>query len=94
MRKLVPLLIVLGVAVLPARAQTYYFSPDVPTDLAGATYLPWEVVRKDAPGVYAVKLSLPFGAAVDSAHAMCSGVNPRVVFASRPRPRSTSQGTA
>jgi hypothetical protein len=75
MRRLMPLLVVLALAGPPAMAQSYYFSPDVPTDLTGATYLPWEVVRKDSPGVYSVVVgaSQPAYTAVDSLHAMCSG---------------------
>lgn len=74
MRRLIPLLLILGIAVLPALASSYYFSPDVPTDLAGTTYLPWMIVRNDsgtftAPAV----LAQPPVTAIDSLHAMCSG---------------------
>jgi len=74
MKRLIPLLVALGIAGLPALASSYYFSPDVPTDLAGNTYLPWQIVRNDsgtfnAPAV----LAQPPVTAIDSLHAMCSG---------------------
>ncbi len=70
-KRLIALLVILGIAGLPALAQSYYFSPDVPTDLGGTTYLPWEVVRYD-PGTFSLRLTFPV-TAVDSVHAMCSG---------------------
>jgi hypothetical protein len=74
MKRLIPLLVALGIAGLPALASSYYFSPDVPTDLAANTYLPWQIVRNDsgtftAPAV----LAQPPVTAVDSLHAMCNG---------------------
>jgi hypothetical protein len=74
MRRLIPLLLILGIAGLPALASSYYFSPDVPTDLAGNTYLPWQIVRNDS-GVFTAPAALaqPPVTAVDSLHAMCSG---------------------
>jgi len=74
MRRLIPLLLILGVAVLPALAASYYFSPDVPTDLAGTTYLPWMIVRNDS-GIFTAPavLAQPPVTAIDSIHPMCSG---------------------
>ncbi len=72
MKRFIPLLVILGIAGSPVLAQSYYISPDVPTDLAGSTYLPWEIVRVDS-GAYSLRLTLPPGTAVDSLHAMCVG---------------------
>lgn len=72
--KRIALLLALAAAIgMPAMAQTHYHSPDVPTDLVGNTYLPWEIVRKDAPSTYGVTLTMPPNTAVDGIHAMCSG---------------------
>ena len=72
MRKLLLLLAVLALAGLPAGAVSLYIVPDVPTDLAGTTYLPWDVVRYDA-GVYSLGLALPPGTSVDALHRLPGG---------------------
>jgi len=56
----------------PAIAQSCFFSPDVPTDLSGTTYLPWNIVRNDS-GVYSLVLGLPNGTPIDALHAMDAG---------------------
>jgi hypothetical protein len=73
MKRIVLLLALIAVFGLSAQAQTYYTSPDVPTDLVGNSYTPWEIVRKDPPNIYGVTLSLPTNTAADSVHHMCSG---------------------
>ena len=60
---LLPAVLLLVVFVGPAQAVSFYFSPDAPADLGAATRLPWNIVRKDNPGIYAPALSLPFGTA-------------------------------
>lgn len=76
MRRLVPLLIALGLCGPPIGATSYYFTPDVPTtDPSGATatvFLPWQVVRY-GPGGYSVALTLPSGTSIDAVHRMCNG---------------------
>jgi hypothetical protein len=72
MRRLIPLLIVLGITGPPALAASFYFCPDVPTDRAGTTYMPWNIVRNDS-GAYSLALALPGSTATDSLHRMCSG---------------------
>jgi hypothetical protein len=72
MKRLLPLLVVLGIAGLPALAISIYESPDVPTDLSFTTYLPWDIVRNDS-GAYALALSLPAYTAVDALHQRCDG---------------------
>ena len=59
-------------ALAPAPAASYFLTPDVPTDLAGTTYTPWQVVHQDS-GVYAIELALPTGTPVGALHQMCSG---------------------
>lgn len=72
MKRLLTLLVVLGIAGSPALAISFYETNDVPTDLAGVTYLPWDVLRNDS-GMYSFITSLPMNTQVDSLHAMCSG---------------------
>ena len=72
MRKLLLLLAVLTLAGPPAGAVSLYIVPDVPTDLAGTTYLPSDVVRYDA-GVYTLGLALPTGTPVDALHRLLGG---------------------
>ena len=72
MRKLLPLLAAAAASCLPVLATSYFFVPDVPTDLGGTTYLPWEIVRNDS-GVYSLRLALPPDTAVDGLHMMCNG---------------------
>jgi len=76
MRRLMPMLIALGLFGPPIGATSFYFTPDVPTtDPSGATatvFLPWEIVRYD-PGGYGVVLTLPPGTPVDGLHQMCRG---------------------
>jgi hypothetical protein len=76
MRRLLPMLIALGLLGPPVGAVSFYFTPDVPTnDPTGATttiFLPWDIVRYD-PGAYTLALSLPSGTAVDGLHRMCNG---------------------
>lgn len=72
MRRLIVLLVVLAMASLPALAISYYFVPDVPTDLGGVTYLPWQIVRNDS-GVYSLRLMLPVDTPIDALHQMCNG---------------------
>ena len=51
MKRIAPcLLMVLLAATAAAWAETFYLSPDVPTDLAGQTRLPWEVTRHGSGG--------------------------------------------
>ena len=64
---------ILGMAASPAMAISFYIAPDVATDLGPTTYLPWNVVRKDNPGVYSLSLTLPLGTPVDGLHRMDSG---------------------
>ena len=69
---------VVGLAVLLAVAspvgaqETVLLAPDVPTDLAGTTYLPWEVVRTDTL-TYAIEEMFPDGTAIAGLHQMDSG---------------------
>lgn len=58
----------------PVWAASFYLVPDVPSDLgpAGTTFLPWEIVRRDAGG-YGSLLLLPPGTAIDALHATDSG---------------------
>jgi hypothetical protein len=76
MRRLVPVLIAIGLLGPPVGAVSFYFTPDVPTDdPSGATttiFLPWDVVRYD-PGGYSLKLTLPSGTAIDGLHQLCNG---------------------
>jgi hypothetical protein len=73
MQRLIPLLVVLGLAGLPAGAVSFYESPDVPTDLPpGVTYLPWDIVRDDS-GIYSLKFAHPVNTPVNSLHQFCTG---------------------
>lgn len=72
MRRLLPLLVVLGIAGSPVLAASFYFCPDVPTDLAGTTYTPWEIVRNDS-GTYSLAQTLPINTPTDGLHRMCVG---------------------
>jgi len=72
MKRLLPLMMVLGMLGPPALAQSFYLSPDVPTNLGGTNYMPWEVVRNDS-GAYTLKLSLPPNTPVNGLHQMCRG---------------------
>jgi len=72
MKRLVLLLVVLGVAGPPWMAISFHESPDVPTDLVGLTYLPRDVVRNDS-GTYSLAMSFPPSTPVDALHQMCSG---------------------
>jgi hypothetical protein len=65
-------MMVLGMLGPPALAQSFYLSPDVPTNLGGTTYMPWDVVRNDS-GTYTLKLSLPPNTPVNGLHQMCKG---------------------
>lgn len=64
----------LSLAVSTAGAASLYVVPDVPTDLAGTTYLPSQILRYDTPG-YAVALSLPLppGTMVDGIQRQIGG---------------------
>lgn len=65
----------LAVALAPTNghaAVTYMATPDVPTDLASATYLSSQAVRIDGPTVSSV-LSLPAGAVADALHRRTDG---------------------
>jgi len=60
-------------ASIPVRAQqTVLFAPDVPTDLVGATFFPWEAVQSDA-ATYTVELLLPNGTRINALHRMNVG---------------------
>jgi len=72
MRRLLILLVALGAAGSPALAISYYFTPDVPTDLGGVTYMPWDIVRNDS-GAFSLAASLPFGTSIDSVFRMNNG---------------------
>ena len=72
MKRLLFLLAGLWVACSSAMAISFYFSPDVPTDLGGTTYLPWQIVRNDS-GIYTLVLSLPSGTHIDSLYRRCDG---------------------
>ena len=56
----------------PLLAASHYLSPDVPSDLGAATFLPWEVVLSDS-GTYSSALTLPDGTPIDALHRMDSG---------------------
>lgn len=58
--------------VCPVLAQSFYLTPDIPTDLGGTTFLPWEVVRHHS-GVASSELLLPVGTPVDALHHMDGG---------------------
>jgi len=68
-----------GVCASPVAAESFYFTPDVPTDLAGTTYLPWQVVLHDGSG-YSVALTLP---APTQIHALDVAAIDDVLFAVR-----------
>ncbi len=53
-------------------ADHFYLALDVPTDLGGATYLPWQIVRADEER-YSPVLQLPDGIAIDALHRMDNG---------------------
>jgi hypothetical protein len=72
MKRLIPLLVVLGICGPPAMAISFHESADVPTDLVGTTYLPWDVVRNDS-GSYSLAMSHPPGTPVDALHQLCDG---------------------
>lgn len=72
MRRLLILLAGLWIACSSALGISFYISPDVPTDLAATTYLPWEIVRNDS-GVYTLKLSLSSGTPLDALYQRCDG---------------------
>lgn len=71
-RRLLSIIVGLGVFASPVLAQSYFFSPDVPTDVGAATLLPWQIVRSDA-AVYSVILTLPVNTPIDGLHAMDAG---------------------
>ena len=72
MKRSLFLLAGLWIACSSAMAISFYFSPDVPTDLGGITYMPWDIVRNDS-GVYSLVLSLPSGTQIDSLYRRCDG---------------------
>lgn len=72
MKRLALCAAILALAAVPARAASFYFSPDVPTDLGGTRYFPWDVVRDDG-GVYSLVFSLPLGTSIDALFRMNSG---------------------
>ncbi len=66
-------MILLGfIAAEPARAVSFYLSPDVPGKVAGLTPLPWLILRNDS-GSYSVAQSLPQFRELDGIHRMDSG---------------------
>ena len=65
-------LVASGLSMAPAEAASFYVAPDVPTDLGGTTYLPWEIVRNDS-GAYSSLPLLPDGTPVDALHPMDEG---------------------
>src|SRR5438093_915645 len=73
MKRLLMMIVLLGAVGPPVLAISFYIAPDVPTDLGGVTYLPWQVVRKDNPGPYSLSLTLPLGTPIDGLHRMDSG---------------------
>jgi hypothetical protein len=75
MKRLLLLLMLIGIAGAPAAASSYFLSPDVPTDDpagSGTVFMPWDIVWHQA-GAYTLALSLPPDTAVDALHQMCSG---------------------
>src|SRR5512134_1812045 len=72
MKRLLQLLALMALSTIPAGA-SWYFAPDVPTNLAGTTYLPWNIVLKDEAGAYSLALSLPVDAPIDGLHHMDAG---------------------
>jgi hypothetical protein len=63
---------VLASSIGPAQAISLYVVPDVPTDLGGTTYLPWNIVRYDDPP-YSLATALPPGTAIDALHRTNAG---------------------
>jgi hypothetical protein len=73
MKRLIPLLVVLGLAGSHMWAVSLYESPDVPTDLPpGTTYLPWDIVRDDS-GTYSLHFTHPVNTPLNGLHQLCSG---------------------
>ncbi|ANM30753.1 hypothetical protein ABI59_15960 [Acidobacteria bacterium Mor1] len=65
MKRLI-LIAILCASFMPAAAQSFYLSVDVPTDLP-ATELPWTILRNDA-SVYSMQASFPPAALIDAVH--------------------------
>lgn len=72
MNRAVPALLVIGLATLPVEA-SFYFSPDVPTVLAGTRYQPSDLVLRNDVGAYSLVGSLPAGTPIDALFRMDSG---------------------
>ncbi len=71
---LLTLLLLIATAPALAQSASFHFVPDVPTDVGGSTFLPWEVVFHDAGGgTYASTLVLPGDPPVAALHRMQSG---------------------
>ena len=66
------LLLAVSCSALGAAADSFYLSPDVPTDAGAGTWLPWEVVRNDS-GTYLTGSTFPDGASIDGLHRMDGG---------------------
>ncbi len=60
------LIAILCASVMPAAAQSFYLSVDVPTDLP-ATELPWTILRNDA-SAYSMHTAFPPAALIDAVH--------------------------
>lgn len=77
MRRMLVLLVFVGVSALPASAIDFYISPDVPTDDPSALatiFLPWEIVRVNGAALsYNLTWSLPPTVALDALHETCVG---------------------
>jgi hypothetical protein len=66
------LLLALPLLLAADHGEHLYSVAEEPTDLGGATFLPWQVVRADA-GTYSPALELPAGTAIDALHRMDNG---------------------
>lgn len=65
-------IVILGAAGSLVFGQSFEFSPDVPTDIGGGTWLESDVVQQGGM-TYGIAHSFPAGTPVDALHRMCSG---------------------
>ena len=72
MRSLAMALVLLATALPTVAQQSVLLVPDVPTDLDGTTYLPWQVIESDGLS-YSTVLTLPAGTPVHALHRMIGG---------------------
>lgn len=72
-RHIVPIVAWVALALSGHSLQaSYFFAPDVPAELGGTTYLPWNVVEGEV-GIYSLEVALAAGTPVDGLHRMESG---------------------